>query len=340
MAASAVLNGTKTSARFSRETEERIRAAAASLNYRPNVAARALVNRRMNTIGVSVVIDEGELNNYFLEVFNGIIEGAAHFAQNATVVTLHDWKSGLKEVQRACDGRIDGMILIAPVITSRMAEAIPLHTPFVSLHANTDIPGTLNLESDEEQGAFEMVQRLIGEGHRRVLHLAGPKHLVGAQRRVQGYRRALEAAGIEPDAELMERAEGFGVEEGQRAMSAWMTAHAGQRLPEAIFCANDSLAVGCLEVLAQARLRVPEDVSVCGFDDTLAARTTVPQLSTVRQPLRRMGKEAVGALLRRIEAQLKGEPLESEPSMVFPTEIVWRDSVKRADGVEREVPRN
>lgn len=339
MAASAVLNGTRTSARISKDTEERIRAAAIALKYRPNIAARALVNRRMHTIGVSVVIDGGELNNYFVEVFNGIIEESARRGQNATVFTLQDWKSGLEPVQRSCDGRIDGMILIAPVVDPKKAGAIPSHTPFVSLHANSEIPGMVNLEADEESGAFEMVNHLIEQGHRRILHISPPSILVGAQRRLRGYERSLQGAALAVDPALIATANGFGIDHGRRAMAAWMHAHAGEQMPDAIFCASDSLAVGCMEVLAEADIRVPDDISICGFDDTLAARTTVPQLTTVRQPLRRMGREAVGALLERIEGQLSGTASGGGPAIVYPTEIVHRRSVRQADAAMRRVPR-
>src|ERR1017187_5371222 len=92
MAASAVLNRAQTSSRISAETRDRIFKAASRLRYRPNAAARGLANRRMNTIGVAAVIERGELNQYFLEVFNGVLEAAANNDQNATVFTLHNWE--------------------------------------------------------------------------------------------------------------------------------------------------------------------------------------------------------------------------------------------------------
>jgi LacI family transcriptional regulator len=93
-------------------------------------------------------------------------------------------------------------------------------------------------------------------------------------------------------------------------------------MPQAIFCANDGIATSCMEALAQAGLRVPEDVSVAGFDDTLQARTSLPQLTTVRQPLRAMGARAVEALLAHI-----GQSVEDSEPIVFPTEVIIRASV-------------
>ena len=122
MAASAVLNGARTSSRIADETRLRILKAAKKLRYRPNAAARALVNRRMNTIGVAAVIGEGDINSYALEIVTGILEEAARREQNTTMFTLHDWDKDTERLHGWCDGRIDGMILIAPTLTREAAK--------------------------------------------------------------------------------------------------------------------------------------------------------------------------------------------------------------------------
>ena len=104
-------------------------------------------------------------------------------------------------------------------------------------------------------------------------------------------------------------------------------------MPQAIFCANDAIATGCMEALAQAGLRVPEDVSVAGFDDTLLARTSLPQLTTVRQPLRAMGARAVETLLARISQNVD----ELKEAIVFPTEIIVRASVCPPSGFSHTI---
>lgn len=323
MAASAVLNSAKTSSRIAPETRTRILAAAAKLNYRPNLAARALAARRMNTLGVAAVVDpQGKFNHYFMEVFNGVIEAAARHDQNTTVFTLHDWQEAAGRVSGFCDGRIDGLILLAPILSEADACQLPLHTPFVALHSNAPLPSVVNIESDEEAGFYGMVSHLLHLGHRRILHLSGESAFLGARRRTSGYRRAMADAGIEADPELQMES-GSSTEAGRASLRKWLNAHAGQPMPEAIVCYNDSVAFGCLEVLAEAGLRVPNDVSVSGFDDTLAARTTVPQLATVRQPLREMGQRAVEVLLNRIGQVGELAP----PPVVFPTELVLRASV-------------
>ncbi len=321
MAVSAVLNGARTSSRISPDTRARILDAAARLDYRPNAAARALVRRRMSTIGVVAVVEGGELNHYFLEVFNGVLAAAARHGQNTTVFTLHDWERDGRRVGGFCDGRIDGLVMIAPLLDADAVATLPAHTPMVAIHANHAIDGLISLESDEEAGSCALVSHLIELGHRRILHLAGPPGQRGSERRVTGYRRALEKAGLAFDPSLV-RVAGYSIPEGREATRLWLRSTPEEERATAIFCANDGVAYGCMEILAAAGLRVPDDVSVAGFDDTLLTRACVPQLSSVRQPLRRMGERAVELLLdltRGAAVPRGGE--------VFPTEPVIRASV-------------
>ncbi|MDQ8201927.1 LacI family DNA-binding transcriptional regulator [Pelagicoccus sp. SDUM812003] len=326
MAVSAVLNGASSSVRISEETQKRIRKAAKELNYRPNIAARALVNRRMNTLGVFFVVEDHELNNYFLAVFNGIIDAASKYQQNVTVFTLDTWSDAKSQLEKAFDGRIDGMILIAPVVTAEFASGLDPNIPAVSLHANAEVDGMINIESDERTGAREMVELLLRKGHRRVMHLSGPRGLIGVERRIDGYREALQAQGVKPEEKLLVSTD-YSEEGGRSKMRAWLKKNQGLDLPDAIFCANDSIALGCIEALAEAGIRVPDDVSVCGFDDTLIARATVPQLTTVRQPLKAMGAEAVDILMKRIS---NGEDAIKDLGkvVVHPTVLVERSSVR------------
>lgn len=337
MAASVVLNNARTSSRISEETRARILKAAASLHYRPNAAARALANRRMQTLGVAAVFGGSSIDYYFMQIFTGILEAAARHEQNTTVFALHDWGRDTARLRGFCDGRIDGLILIAPLMTAENI-VLPTHTPFVSIHANCSLANVVNIESDEENGAWKMVRHLISLGHRRIMHLTGPAGLIGAERRMHGYQRALAGARIPFDPDLVVGAQ-FSVESGRDSMSRWLKAHTGRPLPHAIYCVNDGVAIGCMESLAEAGIRVPDDVSVAGFDDTLGARTTVPQLTTIRQPLHAMGARAADLLMARIAQQngAGGRALSLKP-VVFPVELVLRASVAAPPTTDRIVP--
>ena len=324
MAASAVLNGAKTSSRISAETRTRILAAAQKLSYRANATARALVDRRMNAIGVATTLSRNELNQYFLEVFNGVLEAAAEFDQNTTVFAVSDWKEGASRIPAICDSRIDGLILLAPLLDAEAARFLPDHTPIVSVHANHDLPGVVNLESDEEVGAFEMVRHMLSLGHRRILHVGGPSDSIGAMRRVSGYLGAHAAAGVKPLADFITSGD-FTTNSGRRELTAWLQRHRGEALPQAIFAASDAIAIGCLDTLTARGLRTPNDISVVGFDDTALARSA--HLATVRQPLREMGHRAVRLLMDHIEAKRQGTTYRVPSNIVLPTEIVLGQSL-------------
>jgi LacI family transcriptional regulator len=335
MAASAVLNGARTSSRIAPPTRDRIRAAAARLHYRVNAAARALASRRIHTIGVAGVVDGEELDHYFLGVLSGILATAGRHDENTTVFTLHNWGDDTARLHDWCDGRIDGMILMAPPLNPAAGRRLPAHTPFVALHANCPLANVVNIESDEETGAYEMTRYLIKRGHRHILHVTGTRGLIGAERRIQGFKRALDAAGLPFNRGLLVEAS-YTTAAGREALRRWLRGHPGRRLPHAIFCGNDGIAIGCIEALAEVGVRVPEDVSVAGFDDTLAARTTVPQLTTVRQPLGAMGSRAVEVLLDRI--QHPDRPAAAPNPIVFPVEVIARASVGPPPAVTRFVP--
>jgi LacI family transcriptional regulator len=314
------------------KTRERIIDAAAKLQYRPSATARALVKGRMHMLGV---VAGSEFNDYFFEVLNGIVTAAARHGQNTMIFTLHGWRSGPARLHDFCDGRVDGIILLAP--TFDCSDAVPPeHIPFVSIHATCAIPGIVNIETHEERGAYALVRHLIALGHRRIMHLSGPARVIGAERRIRGYQRALNEAGIPFDPQL-QLTVGYTTHLGREAMCAWLRSHTGEPLPQAVFCANDACATGCLEALAEIGLRVPDDVSVAGFDDTLVARVSSPQLTTVRQPLAEMGARAVELLLARVD-RCRVASRAVARSIVYPVKLIPRASVGPPPTAKRVVP--
>jgi len=320
MAASSALNGGRRgSARVSAETRERVLAAAQRLRYRPNATARALASQRTNAIGFVANFLGEEPNLYFLEVFSGVIQGAAMAGQTAAVFTLGNWADAAVRIPAFCDGRVDGLILLGPRLQGDPLPWWPQHTPLVSVHADPLVSGMVNIESDDEAGACEMVRRLIALGHRRILHVGGPAGMAGADRRIEGYLRAHAEAGLAPAAGHVVRAE-LSVDGGREALQAWLGGRRGRVLPDAVFGCNDAIAIGCVETLRARGIRVPDDVSVVGYDHNLMARAV--QLATVRQPLHEMGRLAVEVLVQRIDALRQGEPYAGPANIVLPTELI------------------
>ncbi|HEY8974940.1 MAG TPA: LacI family DNA-binding transcriptional regulator [Burkholderiaceae bacterium] len=328
MAASSALNGGRRgSARVSAETRERVLAAAQRLRYRPNATARALASQRTNAIGFVANFLGEEPNLYFLEVFSGVIQGAAMAGQTAAVFTLGDWTEAATRIPAFCDGRVDGLILLGPRLKGDHLAWWPQHTPLVSVHADPLVSGMSNIESDDEAGAYELVRHMIAMGHRRILHVAGPAGMAGADRRIEGYQRAHAAAGLKPAAGHVVRAP-ISVDGGREAMQQWLARRRGRAYPDAVFGFNDAVAIGCVEALRARGLRVPEDISVAGYDHNLMARAV--QLTTVRQPLHEMGRLAVEVLVRRIEALRQGEPDPGPANIVLPTELITGATLVRA----------
>jgi len=325
MAVSVVLNGAGSATRVSEITRQRIREAALRLKYRPNAVARGLSRRRLDTIGVVADIEGGELNLYFLEVLNGILESARNHGQNATVLSIGSWELEEHRILEFCDGRVDGIIFIGPILSAGFAESVAHHIPFVAIHSNSPLAGAQNLESDDEGGAYQIVKHLIDLGHRHIVHFRGNEGLRGADLRHFGYRRALEEAGIHYSDHLVFPGQ-FETASG-RDRARQLLARNCKPLPTAIFCANDNIAYGCLEVLDEVGLFVPQDISVVGFDDSLLARMTSPPLTTIRQPVREMGQRAVDLLIPRIRVVGENE-LQSVCSIeAFTVELVIRGSV-------------
>ena len=159
---------------MSAETCERVLTAARRLEYRPNATARALANRRTNAIGLVANFLGEEPSLYFLEVFSGVIQGAAAAGQIAAVFTLKHWDEAQARIPALCDGRVDGLILQGPRLQDDGPAWLPWHTPMVSVQADRPASGVLNIESDDEAGAYEMVRKLLAMGHRRILHIGGP----------------------------------------------------------------------------------------------------------------------------------------------------------------------
>jgi len=339
MSASVVLNGARSSTRVSLDTRTRIIEAAEELGYRANQVARSLSRRRMDTIGIVAVIESDEINVYFLEVLNGLLEAIARCGQNATIFSIQKWEQDENRVLQFCDGRIDGVILLAPNPSQKFVASMPQHTPFVSIHSDNFVSRIKNIEADNEGGAYSMVQYLISKGHRRIMHITGGEDRVGARERVQGYLRALREAGIPEDPSLT-IAGYFHARVGRETIHRLIENRHRIPLPTAIFCASDMIALGCLEALTAHGVRVPEDISIAGFDDNIMARMSVPPLTTVRQPFRKMGHWAVETLLQQIQGEAPLYYTEGEADSPtaftdrFPAELIIRESVGVAPHAE------
>ncbi|WSZ38018.1 LacI family DNA-binding transcriptional regulator [Streptomyces sp. NBC_00190] len=274
-------------------TRERVLAAIRELDYRPNSAARALVTRRSQTLGV--VSFESTLYGP-ASMLHGIEQAARSAGYFVSVTSLHslDGRSVQEAVDRLRDQGVEGVVVIAPQISAvsavaRLSSSVPVVA--VGPGSQSRVP---MVSVDNRSGAEAATRHLLDLGHRTVHHLAGPAGWMESQDRQEGWRGALDAAGAPVPR----------VEPGD--WSARAGYQAGLRIAElddvtAVFCANDHMALGLLRALHEAGRSIPGDISVVGFDDIPEAAYFTPPLATVRQDFGELGRRALELLVEELE---------------------------------------
>lgn len=282
-------------------TEARVRAAMDRLNYRPSSIARSLKSNRTATLGLITNDLEGI---FTMSMMRGVEEVATR--QGFSVFLCNSYGEAERERGHLLvlrDKQIDGVILLNGFrVSERPAPALPMgDVPVVYLFQYTRELAVPSVIPDDFGGAVLGTRHLLDCGHRRIGVINGPANYEATHERLKGYRQTLEAAGIPFDPALVRAGKWY-------ENSGYALAHDLMNLPEppdALFCMSDSLAVGAMSALRERRLRVPEDVSVIGFDNRPFAAHQVPPLTTVQLPLLEMGRLAGELLLKAIQT---GEP--------------------------------
>ena len=308
------------------DTRDRVLAAIRELGYRRNAAARTLVTRRTQTLGV---IGFNTTLYGPASMLYGIEQAAKQHNYFVTVAALAalDRRSVLDAVERLRDQAVEGIIAIAPQATAvgalvNMRSDVPLVAVGCGTHASL-----ASVAVDNEAGAERATSYLLDLGHATVHHIAGPASWMDAQERETGWRRALAARGVPAPEPLTggDWSARTGFELGHQI--------AADPSVTAVFCANDHMALGLLRALQQAGCRVPEDVSVVGFDDIPEAEYFGPPLTTVRQHFDELGRRALGSLIGLIDAETApGRQAGSKaiPRVSIEPSLVVRASAARA----------
>ncbi|MEV4417599.1 LacI family DNA-binding transcriptional regulator [Catellatospora sp. NPDC049609] len=271
------------------ETRERVLRAVTQLNFRPNAMARGLAGRRSRVIGV---VSFDTLLYGPAATLLGLERAARRAGYGVSIVALEQLdRAGVAEaVDRLAEQSVAGVVIIAPLMTAAAAvHSLPTGVPAVVVESDAggDLP---TVSVDQVAGARLAVEHLLALGHRTVWHLSGPQGWLEARDRVDGWRQALEAAGRPvPPVLPGDWSPRSGYEAGLRL--------AGQTEVTAVFCANDQQALGMLRALHERAVRVPEDISVVGFDDIPEAAFLSPPLTTVRQDFDEVGRRCLAALL-------------------------------------------
>lgn len=296
---------------LSQETRDRVLEAVETLGYQPNLIARGL--RLQETRLLFVVVPT--LSPFFLEVFRGV-ERAARETGYAVLMghTERDSARELLFLDQVASQRADGAILVTSADQDALRARHKRMPPVVLALENASGLNLTSVSVDHRQGGVDAANHLLALGHRRIAHIAGPDVQMIAQQRRAGFREAMTAAGLDPDAYPILSGD-YSVTLGETAMERLLTSHPA---PTAVFAGNDEIAVGVIRTLKRVGLEVGRDVSVIGFDDQRIASLYEPALTTVRVPTEELGYQST----LRLVGQLKGE--RHQEDMVLPTSLVIR----------------
>jgi DNA-binding LacI/PurR family transcriptional regulator len=314
--ASRVING---GARVSEKAKAAVEKAIAELGYIPNRAARSLATQR--TDAVALVIAEAEERVFGEPFFAGVVRGigtALAAADRQLVLLLAPAERHATLGDYLTRQHVDGVLLLSlhddNTLPTQIAER---GMPVVLGGGRVPPPAIGFVDNDNEQGARLAVEHLVARGRRVIATVTGPLDMEVGRTRLRAYRAALEAAGLAYHDDLVAPGD-FSQSSGEEGMRALLV-----RRPDidAVFCANDPMAAGALGVLRDAGRRVPEDVSVVGFDDSRIALSTHPRLTSVHQSPEAMGRAMVDVVLAAI-----AEPEAALGRRMLPTRLVVRES--------------
>jgi LacI family transcriptional regulator len=310
---SRILNGT---ARVSDDKRQAVLAAIARTNFAPNQMAQGLKKGRSMTIGIVV---QDISSPFFDETLRGVDDGLKGTGYASVIVSGH-WNAAEEadRIRLLLARKVDGIILLSGRMADDAVLGFSRQRPIVSTGRALHTRSALGFKLDNEQGAYLAVHHLIELGHRNIAFISGPANNIDACERLAGYTRALAEANIALDQKLIVEGN-YHEASGMLAMNHLFDTH--QQF-SAVFAANDLSAYGARLALYRKGIRVPDDISLVGFDDLPGSSYTTPPLTTIRQPLYDIGLIATNALLRIIN----GEAVESE---IPPLELIVRETTRR-----------
>lgn len=295
------------------KTRDRVLRVAGELDYVPHSGARALSTRRTDTIGVLLPDLHGE---FFSELIRGIDLAARAQGLHLLLSSSHGDPAEAAAALRSMRSRVDSVILMLPhagedsLIGAGMGPE-----PMLFIGRGASNGGHIAFDIDNYSGALAITGHLASLGCERIAFVAGPPSNIEAKERLRGYCSAIAAAGLREwivDGDFTEQS-------GREATRAFI----GDDRPDAIFCANDMMAIGCLEALKDAGIRVPDDIALAGFDDIPIARYVSPALTTAAVPIAEIGRQALESCASLISGG------KTDRQRTFKPELVVRASSAR-----------
>jgi DNA-binding LacI/PurR family transcriptional regulator len=309
-------------ASVSPKTAEKVRAAAEALGYRPNVLARAMITGKSRIIGLVVAYLENQFYPVALEKLSRALQAEGYHV--LIFLADNDADKTAQVLRELMDYQVDGIVTASVAMTNDLTTRCDAAgIPVVAFNRGQDDPRLSEVTSDNVAGGRAVAEFLLAGGHRRIAHIAGWQGSSTGRDRAQGFREGLAAGGQKLVAEI------DGLYDRETAAQAARTLMQAER-PDAIFVGNDHMAFAVLDVLRfELALRVPEDVSLVGYDDVPLASWPAYDLTTIRQPVDAMVDATVESLVRRIEG-------EHQPRKVrLPGPLIVRGSARIPEGTAR-----
>ncbi|WPG36983.1 LacI family DNA-binding transcriptional regulator [Variovorax sp. EBFNA2] len=290
-----VVNDTR---HVSAKVRERVEIAIRELGYVPNAMARSLKSNTTSTLGMLI---PNSSNPYFAEIVR-IVEDRCFGAGYTLVLCNTDDEPRRQSVylQVLAERRIDGLIVVstgADEDDSLATQLRGLRIPTVLVDREIADPACDLVETAHMQGGLLAVRHLLSLGHKRIACIGGPTGVTSSEQRIEGWRMALAETGSAPNADALLWRGGFTSQGGYEAMHAILRT---EQKPSAVFVCNDLMAIGALRAAHESGVRVPDELSIVGFDDIELSAYTSPPLTTVAQPKERIGALAVDMLLERM----------------------------------------
>ncbi|WJT00837.1 LacI family DNA-binding transcriptional regulator [Novosphingobium humi] len=297
----------------------RVREAIAHFNYVPNAMAQQLRQPRFRTI---LVIIPDISNLFFAEALKNIENVAHQLGCRILIGETQRKQERLDHYVELLTSRVaDGLILFGSLLPGVLRDSVeaglPLPFPLVLAEGSVHAANCPRVKIDNVQSGEMAVRHLIASGRKRIGMISGPRPYTVSMERLEGYRRALDGAGLEQRGDWVVEGN-FSMESGYEAMAQLLTC---PERPDGIFCASDEMAIGAQAAIREKGLRMPDDIALIGFDDMRFAAYASPPLTTIRQPAAQMGEAAV----RMMQAIFRGETIE-QPTIILDHELVIRES--------------
>jgi LacI family transcriptional regulator len=301
-------------------TRDHVLAAIAKLNYMPNRAARSLAGGDQARIAL---LFDNPSASYLSEFLMGALAEASRLDVQMVVQSCDNSADAMVLVRNLAEGGIQGFILPPPLCDDQEVLDLVAELDAIAVAVG---PGKAEGSQgavliDDFQAAYDMTRHIIGLGHERIGFIIGNPEQVAADRRLNGYLAAIREAGLEVDDRLIVQGR-FTYRSGMDGAEKLLSV---DPRPTAIFASNDDMAAATVAVAHRRHLDVPNDITVCGFDDTDMASSIWPELTTIRQPIREMTAWAVGAIARMIRSKRLGEQMLPEQE-TMPYTLVRRES--------------